>query len=417
MPTVTLTDLTIKNLKPVEGKRVTYLDKSLKGFGVRVTEQGQMSYVLTYGPNRARVKLGEVGILKLAEARSKARTILAERQLGVYQPRGQETYESALGRFLAVAKAKNRPRTVRDYTRLLKRHGFGLERLSDISPRNVQRKLDELASTPGEQAHAATALKIFFAFCVRRHFLDQSPMLRVEPAPRLESRSRVLSDAELAVVWKGCTGRFGDIVRLCILTGQRRSEIAHLTREMIESACIRLPSGLTKNKREHLFPIGPMALDILSRLPKKGYLFPALKASAKGSTVFNAWTKEKAKLDKACKVSGWVLHDLRRTLVSDWAALGIRQEVTEKYVNHVSGSQGGIVGVYQRHTYMPEMREAVAKWEEKLLTVLRVKPSSRARRTKAKRRPRQQALIAARSSMLLPPVSNFSKAATSSTTC
>ena len=134
-----------------------------------------MTYVLVYGPNRTRVKLGEVGILKLGEARAKARTILAERQLGVYRPKGQETYERALEAFLEAARAKNRVRTVRDYTRLLNRHGFGAEKLSDISPRDVQKKLGALASTPGEQAHVQTALKIFFAFCIRRHFLDQSP--------------------------------------------------------------------------------------------------------------------------------------------------------------------------------------------------------------------------------------------------
>ena len=372
MPTVALTDLTIKNLKPVAGKRVTYIDRTLRGFGVRVSETGEMSYVLTYGPNRTRVKLGKVGVLKLVEARTKARTILAERQLGVHRPRSRETYEEALQAFLKAAAAKNRPRTVRDYTRLLKRHGFGLERLSDISPRDVHRKLDSLSETPAERAHATTALKIFFNFCVRRHFLDQSPMLRVEPAPRLEARSRVLSDDELRAVWTACDGRFGHLVRLCILTGQRRSEIAHLTAEMVSGDHICLPASLTKNRREHLFPIGSMTVDILSRLPSKDHLFPALKESGKGSAVFNGWAKEKAKLDAACGVAGWVLHDLRRTLVTNWAALGIRQEVTEKYINHVSGSQAGIVAVYQRHTYLPEMRDAVCQWEAKLVELISV---------------------------------------------
>src|SRR5207247_1573665 len=118
MPVVTLTDISIRNLKPTAGRRVTYLDKAIKGFGVRVTENGQMSFVLTYGPNRTRLKLGEVGILKLAEARLKARTILAERQLGQYQPKGQVTYETALEGFLEASRAKNRPRTAKDYTRL-----------------------------------------------------------------------------------------------------------------------------------------------------------------------------------------------------------------------------------------------------------------------------------------------------------
>jgi len=80
MPTITLTDLAVRNLKPVAGKRVTYLDKSLKGFGVRITENGIKTFVLTYGEDRKRVKLGDVGLIRLADAREKAKDILGERQ-------------------------------------------------------------------------------------------------------------------------------------------------------------------------------------------------------------------------------------------------------------------------------------------------------------------------------------------------
>ena len=362
MPVITLTDLAIRHLKPEEGKQVTYLDKSLKGFGVRVGAES-MTYILIYGPNRTRVKLGEVGIVKLVDARQKARTILAERQLGVHQPKGQETYERALQGFLEACRGKNKPRTVRDYTRLLNRHGFGAEKLSDISPRDVQKKLDRLAETPSEQAHAQAVLKIFLSYCVRRHFLDHSPMTRIDRPMRTPSRSRILSDDELTRIWGACDGMFGQIVRLCILTGQRRSEIAQLTAEMIEADCVKLPPSLTKNGREHLFPIGQLARAIVADLPKDGLLFPARKTWRAGGTVYNAWSKDKPKLDERSGATGWVLHDLRRTLVSSWAALGIRIEVTEKYINHISGTHGGIVGIYQRHTFLPEMRDAVEKWE------------------------------------------------------
>ncbi len=111
-PAVTLTDRTIPHLRPEPGKRVIYVDRALKGFGVRVSEHGRMSDVLTYGANRERIKLGDVGIVKLAEAREQARNILAERQLGMRQASGTETYERALATFLEAAKAKNKERTV-----------------------------------------------------------------------------------------------------------------------------------------------------------------------------------------------------------------------------------------------------------------------------------------------------------------
>lgn len=370
MPTIALTDITIRHLKPVAGKRVTYLDKTIKGFGIRITENGQMSYVLTYGPNRNRVKLGEVGILKLAEARTKARTILAERQLGQYRPKGHATYETALESFLEASRAKNRPRTVKDYTRLLTSYGFGAEKLADITPATIVKKLKPLDDRPGERAHVVAALRIFFGQCVRKSLLDRSPMERIEHAPKAPPRSRVLTDDELAAVWQATDGMFGTIVRLCILLGQRRSEIAKLRAEYVGDGVITLPASLTKNKREHVFPYGPMTAAILAKLPKQGYLFPARKTWRGPGTVYCAWNKDKPRLDKASETSGWVIHDLRRTLVSGWAALGIRLEVTEKYINHISGTHGGIVGVYQRHTFMPEMREAVEKWENHLTSLL-----------------------------------------------
>ena len=260
MPTVVLTDRTIPHLKPVLGKQVIYLDRTLKGFGVRVSERGRMSYVLTYGANRQRIKLGDVGVVKLADAREQARNILAERQLGIRQASGTETYERALATFLEAATTKNKERTVRDYTRLLTRHGFGSEKLGDITAGDIHRKFDRLADTPSEQRHALAALKIFFRFCVRRHLLDTTPMERIERLGRLKSRERVLSAPELRSVWLACErmGVFGKITRLCILLGQRRSETALLRWSYINQTdrTIRLPPEITKNRRQHTFPYG-----------------------------------------------------------------------------------------------------------------------------------------------------------------
>ena len=373
MPIVSLTDLTIRHLQPMAGGQVTYYDRTIKGFGVRVTEHGKMSYILLLGANRRRIKLGDVGVLKLADARTKAKMLLAEKQLGVHQQVDTPTYEAALTAFLEVAAERNKPRTVRDYTRLLTRGGFGREKLRDITPKDIQRKLDKLKATPSEQAHIHAALQIFFRFCVRRQLMDKSPMERVEKPSRQVSRSRVLSEAELKAVWQASDGVFGAIVKLCILLGQRRSEIAQLRWSWIEGDLLTLPASITKNKREHRVPIGPMALAILAEQPHiagQDYVFPARKTWRAKSTVYNAWGKDKPKLDARARVTGWVLHDLRRTMVSSWAALGMRLELIEKYINHVSGSFGGIVGVYQRHNYLPEMRAAVLAWEAKLQSVL-----------------------------------------------
>lgn len=223
MPIVALTDVTIRALKPVPGRQVIYGDRALKGFGVRITPAGAMSYVLTYGPQRARVKLGDVGVVSLKDARKAARDRLAQHQLGVAPVEASETYETALAAFLVAAESRNKPRTVRDYRRPLTRHGFSKTKLDDITPQMIRRKLEALADTPSEQFHAQAALSIFFRYCHRAHYLDADPMIRMRLSKKGQGRERVLSQAELKAVWSAANSYpFGPIVRLCILLGQRR---------------------------------------------------------------------------------------------------------------------------------------------------------------------------------------------------
>jgi integrase len=195
--------------------------------------------------------------------------------------------------------------------------------------------------------------------------------------PTGRSRSRVLTEAELRAVYRtahSSTDSFGRIVTLLILTGQRRGEIARLEREWVNGDTITLPSHVTKNGRGHTFPIGLEAQALLASIPRlKGcpYVFPAARQKNEKTTVFNGWGKPKARFDKACAVTGWTLHDLRRTYSSTMAALGVPQIVMEKLLNHVSGgTQSPIAQVYNRYTYLDEMRAAVLKWEAYLGTLL-----------------------------------------------
>jgi hypothetical protein len=101
-----------------------------------------------------------------------------------------------------------------------------------------------------------------------------------------------------------------------------------------------------------------------------GYLFPARKTWRGGGTVYNAWGKDKPKLDERSGVTGWVIHDLRRTLRSKWSELGILREVSERYINHVSGVHAGVSGIYDRFTYLEPMKLAVAKYEAWLYSLV-----------------------------------------------
>jgi integrase len=205
-----------------------------------------------------------------------------------------------------------------------------------------------------------------FAWAVRDERVPFNPfeMLPMEEM-RTPARDRVLMDDELAAIWRAAASApapFGALVRTLILTGQRREEVAAMDWSEISAdlGTWTIPSERTKNGKRHLVPLSDMARAVLPAPPAEGGLvFPG-----KRGTAFNGWSKSKAALDTASGVKDWRLHDLRRTLATGLQSLGVRLEVTESVLNHVSGSRAGIVGVYQRHEWATEKRAALDKWAE-----------------------------------------------------
>jgi integrase len=177
----------------------------------------------------------------------------------------------------------------------------------------------------------------------------------------------VLTDDELSqiLVAAGEAGTFGPFIRMLAYTGMRRTETARMEREWINGQTITIPAHVCKNGREHRFPFGESVALLLAALPKKGLLFPS-----SSGTPFSGFSKAKTALDKEHDVAGWTLHDLRRTYATTLQKLGIRIEVIEALLNHVSGSRAGIVGVYQRYDYRAEMVDAVHIWEQHLQALL-----------------------------------------------
>lgn len=181
-----------------------------------------------------------------------------------------------------------------------------------------------------------------------------------------KSRDRVLDDDELAKVWRTAQAigyPYGTIVQLLILTGQRSGEIAALQWDWIGGDVITIPASATKNARATTIPLGPMTQASIDTIPRLGpLLFPARGYTDKP---FRGFGVSKIVLDK-CGVTNFTHHDLRRTFATNLAALGTPIHVTEKLLNHVSG----VVAIYNRHSYMEEMRAAVRQWECRLSEIL-----------------------------------------------
>jgi integrase len=359
-------------------KSGTLWDGSLRGFGVRVGKNRKTFIVLVASGRRKAI--GTWPLLSLASARAEARRLLAEKTLGKIRP-AHAAFDDAKTDYLAHCKERvkagtMKPRTLKDYTRLLKHFPFARQSVADITARDILQRLKPLP--PSERHHAFTAGRRFFRYAVQNHIIDRSPMESMAPPARGVSRERVLTEDELRAVYRTARAgmsHFHRITALLCLTGQRKNEIAHLEWDWLHGDLVTLPPWLTKNKRTHTFPIGPEAQGVIKGIPRLAdnpYLFPAARERVRGkpATVFNGFSKTKAAFEKECGISGWQLHDLRRTVSTYMAELQIPQIHVEKLLNHISGgTQSPIAQVYNRYTYLDEMRAAVLKWDAYLASL------------------------------------------------
>ncbi len=352
-----LTDLAIQKLPYREKGQKTFWDDLVPAFGVRVGTRTK-SFVVMHGSGRLLKTLGRYPALQLKTARAEAKRFFSND----LQNPATITVSDAREAYLDHCRQHNRPRTVWDYSRLLNRH-LPPGRLAGLDRPALLGRLDKLRDTPGEQSHAYTAISIFLNWCVARGYILYNPIAGIRRVGKIEKRARVLMTGELRAVWAALDDEpypFGPIVKLLILTGQRKGEIGALRWAFIKDDVIALPGDVTKNGHEHRFPIGELTKSVMEIVRKNddGLLFPG-----RTKEPWNGWYKSKDKLDKKVSIAHWTLHDLRRTFATVHAEIGTPIHVTEKLLNHRSGTLAGVAGIYNRHTYLPEMRQAVETYE------------------------------------------------------
>jgi integrase len=240
---------------------------------------------------------------------------------------------------------------------------WGARRIGEITDVDIIDALDQISGhAPVSANRLHSALSALFAWARGKRLVAANPCTGLDRPAEERSRDHVLDEAGLQKVWlaAGEVGHpYAGIVRLLVLTGQRRNEIAGLRWSEIdlEERVIRLPGARTKNGRPHDVPLSAQALAIVAGLPRHTDLLFTIRRKP-----ITGFAHLKEKLDAASGVTGWTLHDLRRTVASGLQKLGVRLEVTESVLNHRSGSTAGIVGIYQRHDYADEKRDALARW-------------------------------------------------------
>lgn len=370
MAKTAFSDAGLRSLPPPAKGQISYWDEKLPSFGLRVSQGGSKTFILKR--QNSFITIGRFGILTLSDARTEAKRMLAEFTLGKVRPQSI-TYQKAVELFLQEKTKGRRSRTVADYKRLLNRFNFKGQ-LADLTHQELQRRIKRFTSE-GEYNHLLVALKVFLNWAIKRRYIEHNPTLGLS-THQLPTRARVLADAEIKSIWLACDSpspdlppAFRTIVKLLILTGQRRGEIAGLRADFIQGELCTLPPTLTKNGREHTFPLAPTALSLLSRSlttnPTKSSTV-IFAARGKPTAPFNGWSKAKTALDKLSEVKDWTLHDFRRTFATNLAQMAVPPHVIERLLNHITGTVSGVAAVYNRAAYMEEMRAAIHLWETKL---------------------------------------------------
>lgn len=373
----------------------------VKGFGAR-RQKRDVFYLVRYrmpGGRQRFFGIGRHGSPWTPDtARAEAKRLLGLVAAGTdphdekSKVRRAETFGREVERYLAHKKAVMKLRAYEEVERHLKTHAKPLHRstLTVIDRRTVALRLGEIETGSGPVARnrVRSSLSAFFTWTVKEGLLEINPVAGTRKAEEGRSRERVLSDAELAEIWAELEAdQFGDIVRLLALTGQRREEIGGLRwcEIDLEHGVITLAAARTKNSREHIVPLSPLALSILERQPRRKSADgkPRDFVFGLGKGGFSGWSDCKAALDervlaarqqrdpKAKALPDWRLHDLRRTAATVMAdRLGVLPHLIEAVLNHVSGHRSGVAGVYNRAKYETEMREALERWAGHIMSTV-----------------------------------------------
>lgn len=394
---VGLTDAKIKGLSAPSTGRIEVADKVVAGLRIRVGTSGTKTFIVRkrIGGRVANVTVGRFhdSRFTLADARKKARTLLNDIE-GGGDPRAETRKVTGAGKgtiralFGDYMKAKVGRRSIGEIERIFERYVLPEigDRLADgVTRADVTRLIDRVAMggakpTPVMARAVAAQLSAFYSWAMPRlHRLEVNPCRDAGKPDKPKARERVLSNDELEALWTVLEGEgwpWGPAIKLLVLTGQRRDEVFSADRAEfdLEAKLWTIPADRAKNGKAHLVPLSSAAVEIFETVPAidgSAKLFPSRADPERGASGFSRAlariTEDMAKVlsgnaTEPAKIDHFTLHDLRRTMATGLQRLGVRLEVTEAVLNHVSGTRGGLAGVYQRHDFLEEKRHALDAW-------------------------------------------------------
>ncbi len=418
-----LTEIAIKNLKAGATRREVP-DGKVGGLYYVLQPSGATSWALRYRhlgkpckwtigggaiPLPDARDLAREALVKIARGENPAAEKVAAKQTAKAKPKAAaDLVEKVVTSFLdRYAKRQCKETTWKEYERILNNNvatPWRGRRLGELTRAEVHELLDAVidrgAAVQANRTFAA--LRTMCNWALERGVIDRNPCAGLKAPTPETSRERVLSDEEIRLAWLAFekVGQpFGRLGQLLLLTGARRDEIAEAKWSELDAdeKLLVLPPARMKAKEAHEIPLTEQAMEIVASLPKiaakpkpgEKTKEPEFLFTTSGERPVSGFSKGKAHIDRimtelvqaeqgdeAQEIPHWVFHDLRRTVATNLQKLGVRLEVTEAVLGHVSGSRAGIVGIYQRHKFADEKRAALEAWARKLDSIVSGKPAA-----------------------------------------
>jgi integrase len=382
-----LTKRFVESIKPPESGYKLEWDDKLKGFGVKVTARGVITFFVFYRNQRGqqrRMTIGRYGVLTAYEAREEAKARLLEVAHGEdpvdnrKQERGEPTFSALAEEY--IKRHASQKKSGHEDIRIIKRDllgPWGNLPAKEIRRRDVIRLIDEIKDrgAPIMANRTLAVIRRVYNFGIARDIVDHNPTTLVRAPGKETRRERALRAEEIKQLWERLDGmqEAGALViaamKLVLLLGQRSGEIlgTEWSEVDFESAMWEIPSSKTKNARPHRVPLSPMALKILDSLPRQGsYVFP----SRAGASIDESRPMKSGALAHAIRRNRDMLgleefcpHDLRRTCASFLASLGVERFIISRILNH---TERNVTAIYDRYSYDKEKRQALVMWAAKL---------------------------------------------------
>ena len=378
-----LTDLSIRAIRAPASGRIQIPDAAVGGLWLRISDTNARSWSVVYrrpgNPGVQRVTLGKWPGLTCAGARAAAKAVQAAVATGgdpAAEKREQrhangDLVEQVAAEFVARRFRTRRLKSTPEVESMIRRYVLPTlagRRIGAVTKHELLKVVDAVTDRgmPRATNKTVSLLRALFRWSKSRGLITGENPAEGLTKPFVEkSRDRVLDDRELAAVWRASEALdwpWREYVRLLILLGQRRTEVASMRWSQIdlEVGVWNMPAEQTKMGRGRTLPLPGAVVDMLKGMPR----------FASCDFVFErrltAFAKTKRRLDELSGVKDWVLHDLRRTFATGQQKLSTRLEVTEQLLGHLSGSRAGVVGIYQRHDFAAEQRAALERWADHL---------------------------------------------------